>query len=234
MAKKKVVAGGLSVPEAAMTPLSAVNMSPYNPRVMPAGMMRALKASLAKHGMVLNLVCQRRSAVHGEMVLIGGHQRVRAMRELCAERGWEEPVAVPVVVLDVSDSVAKQLNVSLNNVEGDFDPHKLGLLFADVYPDMTQEDVYASGFEPDNIQELIKLTVPPDEAAAALEDDAGALEAFAASITLSIEFETVARRDEAKELLRALAKESGVKAGDLVLDRVKAAAAARGKKKRAA
>ena len=34
--------------------------------------MRQLKASLVKHGMVLNLVVQRRSEAHGESVLIGG------------------------------------------------------------------------------------------------------------------------------------------------------------------
>ena len=74
---------GIAVPGQVLLRLSDVNMAVYNPRVMPPEKMRALRASLVKHGFVLNLVVQKRG-----MVLIGGHQRVRAMRELCSFAEW--------------------------------------------------------------------------------------------------------------------------------------------------
>ena len=221
-AKKKAVASGLSVPTPEQVRLADLQFAPYNPRSISKGTLDSLKASLVKHGMVLTLVVQRKSEAHGALVLIGGHQRVRAMRELCQERGWEEPETVPAVVLDVQDPEAKQLNVSLNNIEADFDPHKLGELFRDIRPNMTMDDVLASGFEPVEIDEMIGLLASPDAAAEALEGDMGDLSGFGASITLSLEFTTVEGRDEAKALLKA-ATANGDKAGDLVLGTIKAA-----------
>ena len=114
--------------------------------------MRALKASLVKHGLVLNLVVQKQG-----LVLIGGHQRVTAMREVCAERGVEMPAQAWATVLDVDDATAKQLNVGLNNIEGEFDHYKLGLMFAEMLPSMTTDDVLATGFEQENIEQMIAL-----------------------------------------------------------------------------
>ena len=219
-AKKKAVASGLSVPTPEQVRLADLQFAPYNPRSISKGTLDSLKASLVKHGMVLTLVVQRKSEAHGALVLIGGHQRVRAMRELCQERGWEEPETVPAVVLDVQDPEAKQLNVSLNNIEADFDPHKLGELFWDIRPNMTMDDVLASGFEPVVIDEMIALlTVPPE---VGKSEGGEELSGFGTSITLSIEFSTVGARDEAKALLKA-ATANGHKAGDLVLGTIKAA-----------
>ncbi len=219
-AKKKAVASGLSVPTPEQVKLADLQFAPYNPRTISKGTMDSLKASMVKHGMVLTLVVQRTSEQYGESILIGGHQRVRAMRELCAERGWPVPVTVPAVVLDVQDPEAKQLNVSLNNIEADFDPHKLGEMFRDIRPTMTMDDVLASGFEPVEIDGMIELlTVPPE---AGKSEGGEELSGFGASITLSIEFSTVEARDEAKALLKA-ATANGDKAGDLVLGTIKAA-----------
>jgi ParB-like chromosome segregation protein Spo0J len=204
--------------------LADLNLAKYNPRTMPAQTMRSLKASLVKHGMVLNLVAQRASPKHGPMILIGGHQRVVAMRELCAERGWAEPAELPVIVLDVGDAAAKQLNVALNNIEGEFDPFKLGEIFADIRGEMTVDDLLATGFAADEIDEMIKLTLPVDEQAALLEADAD-LGAFARSITLSVEFDTAEARDAAKEQLRSLAAAEGRGAGAVVAEALRAYAA---------
>lgn len=221
--EKKVSAGeGLRVPEPEMLELSSVQMAPYNPRTMSAEKMAALKASLLKHGMVLGLVVQRSSEQYGPMVLVGGHQRVRAMREICASRGWALPERVGATVLDVGDADAKQLNVALNNIEGDFDPFKLGELFASVRGSMTAEDVLATGFTQEQVDEMLAATMSPDEQAALLEQNIGDLEGFARSVTLSVEFDTVEQRDEAKTLLSARAKVSGVKAGAVVVEAVRA------------
>jgi ParB-like chromosome segregation protein Spo0J len=220
--KESKVAAGLKVPVPQQVELKGLQFAPYNPRSISRETMGSLKASLLKHGMVLTLVVQKRSEAHGPMVLIGGHQRVRAMRELCAEKKWAEPAQVSAVVLDVGDAEAKQLNVSLNNIEGEFDPYKLGEMFRDIRPDMTMDDVLATGFAPVEIDEMIGLLANPDDAARLLEDNIGDLGGFGASITLSIEFATVEGRDEAKAILKAAAQQSGKKPGDLMLKAVKA------------
>lgn len=197
---------GLAVPEQRMVRLSDVNMAQYNPRVMSREQMGALKASLVKHGMVLNLVVQREG-----MILIGGHQRVTAMRELCIERGWPEPGAIPAAVLDVGDAEARQLNVALNRIDGEFDAYKLGELFSSIRPDMTVQDILATGFSMVEIDQAVSLVTPIDEQAMQLEAEASALslDGFGRSITFSLEFDTVEHRDEAKELLKALAGPKG-------------------------
>jgi len=208
--KDAAVVAGLSMPEPVKVRLADVQFATYNPRVMPAEEMKSLKASLIKHGLVLNLIIQKKGNV-----LIGGHQRVRAMRELCKEKNWPEPEFVWATVLDVPDKVAKQLNIALNKISGEFDPYKLGQMFSSM--SMTADDVLAVGFSSVEIAELVKLTVPPDTAAAALEaqadDDLGG---FGRSITLTVEFATVEARDAMKARLGMIAKERGVKAGEVL------------------
>lgn len=217
--------GAMKIARTESLKLSELNLAAYNPRVMPPEKMKSLKASLVKHGLVLGLVVQRRADAGTEHVLIGGHQRVMAMRELCAERGWAEPDEVPCVVLDVRDREAKQLNVTLNNIEGEFDPYKLGQLFADVRPDMTFDDALATGFAFEQIDELVKLVVPLDVAADDLEGQIGDLTGFGKSITLSIEFGTVEARDEAKKIVVERLKQEGRKPGDVLLELMRAHAA---------
>lgn len=216
---KKALEKGAPAPEGLLQPdpvkvrLADVKFAPYNPRVMPPEKMRSLKASLLKHGMVLNLVVQKEG-----MVIIGGHQRVTAARELCKERGWAPPEWAWAAVLDVDDATAKQLNVSLNNIEGEFDHFKLGALFQDILPSMTTEDVVATGFEADNLAELVRLAGESDDIATGLEEEAEGLSGFAKSVTLTVEFDTVEQRDAAKQLLSDAAKEAGRKAGALLLE----------------
>ncbi len=208
-----------------MLQLASINFAPYNPRVMPPTEMRSLKASIKKHGMVLNLVVQKRSGEYGELILIGGHQRVTAMRELCAEAKQDLPEMVWCIVLDVDDVTAKQLNVSLNNIEGEFDPHKLGELLASVQGDASFDQI-AIGFDQDEIAELVRQALEgPEDEAARLEREAAELGGFGKSITLTVEFDTVERRDEAKELMRALAGDK--KAGVVLAKLLKAEAASR-------
>lgn len=230
--KKKQAAspGGIEVPKTTLVALGAVNFAPYNPRVMDKDQSRALRASMLKHGMVLNLVVQKNSEMHGSMILIGGHQRVRVMREICAEKGWAEPEELPSVVLDVPDSMAKQLNVSLNNVEGDFDPDKLGLLFADIRLDMTAEDILATGFDVGELDELVRLVAPVGDLADQLEKEAAALSPLAGAHTLSIDFSTEAAKVEARELLRAMVTDRKERAGDVVLRLTRQAHVANGLK----
>jgi ParB-like chromosome segregation protein Spo0J len=215
-------ASGFKVPPQTVMRLADLNFAPYNPRTISDEKMAALKASLVKHGLVLNMVVQAHSEQYGSSVLIGGHQRVRAMREVCAERGWPEPEAVPCTVLDVPDAEAKQLNVALNNIEGEFDPYKLGAMFRDIRGGMTMDDVLATGFQAVEIDQAIALVATPDDQALALEEGTGDLSGFGASITLSVEFTSAEERDAAKAALREAAEASGRKAGDIVGEAIRA------------
>lgn len=232
MKQKKTKAGSaarqLQWPAPEKLALAGLNYAPYNPRHMPPEKMRALKASLRKHGVVLNLVVQKKSEAHGENVIIGGHQRVLAVRELASELGLPPVEEGWGTVLDVDDATAKQLNVALNNIEGEFDPHRLGEVFRDILPAMTVDDVLATGFRQESLEELIKLAAPVDEQAEELERQAAelGLTDFAKSITLSVEFDTVEDRDAAKELLKEAAAARGAKAGKVVLELVRASSAA--------
>lgn len=219
MKKAKVEASGLAWPDPEKVRLAEVQFAPYNPRRMSPERMRQLKASLVKHGMVLNLVVQRRSEAHGESVLIGGHQRITAARELCKERGWPEPEWGWATFKDCTDAVAKQLNVALNNIEGEFDPHLLGLLLADV-GDLAPTDILAMGLGEDNIAQLIRdASRSPDEQAAELEREAQSLiGGFERSIVLTVDFASLAERDKAKEVLSTRAKADGRKAGAVLLE----------------
>lgn len=210
---------GLSWPDPERVLLSKVQFAPYNPRRMPAEKMRALKASIVKHGMVLNLVVQRRSEAHGANVLIGGHQRVTAARELCRERDWPEPTHGWAVFRDCSDAVAKQLNVSLNNIGGDFDLYLLGLLLADVAPDLGEDGALALGLADENIAELIRqATTTPEEMAAALEREGEALlGGFERAHSLTLDFDSAADRDRAKAALTARAKAEKRKGGSVLI-----------------
>jgi len=209
-------APGVAMPAPTLVKIADINFAPYNPRVMPDAVMKSLKASLLKHGFVLNLVVQKKGNV-----LIGGHQRVRALRELCAERGIPVPEEAWATVLDVSDKVARQLNVSLNRISGDFDPFKLGEMFAEILPEMTTDDVLAIGFSQVELSELVRLSGPPEQLAEDLEGSLDTLGGFGRSITLTIDFDTVEARDAAKEKLSSLAKARGVKPGVILVAAMK-------------
>lgn len=211
----------LFVPEAVQLSINSIQLAPYNPRYISPDKRAALRASVIKHGMVENLVVQKHSKELGlDLVLIGGHQRLDAVNTVCVEKGWEKPTSLPCVVLDVDDSTAKQLNIALNSpgLQGEYDPYKLGEVISSILPGMTADDVLATGFSSDQLQELVRLTLSPEEQAALLEGGVGDLTGFANSITLSIEFDTAAERDKTKELLKAIATARGKKAGKVVAD----------------
>jgi len=104
---------GLEWHEPERVNLAEVNPAPYNPRTITEPELDSLKASMMEHGVVLNLVVQREADDGRPLVLIGGHQRVRAARELCASQGWDLPEFPWATVLDVNDRKAKRLNARI-------------------------------------------------------------------------------------------------------------------------
>lgn len=206
---------GLKILDPERVALADLHFAAYNPRVMPRDKMQALEASIEEHGVVQSFVVQRRADDGTPNVVIAGHQRTTAIRALCKRRKWPVPDHGWAYVLDVDDRTAKRMNVALNNVEGEFDPLKLGELLRGVNDAAPIGDVEAlgMGLHLGQIGELLKI-------GGAVLPDAGSpqrLSTFAKAPTLSIEFDTAEQRDAARDrLAEAIRGKKDLKAGTVV------------------
>lgn len=150
----------IDIPKPVRVKFNELQLAPYNPRVIDEVEMKSLKASVDSRGLVETLVVQKKADDGTPLVLIGGHQRVRAVREICDDSGEKLPSHIYAVVLDIGDREAKQLNVALNRIGGEFDVYKLGEVFATI-PDMTDTEVLAVGFDREAIDDLIASALAP-------------------------------------------------------------------------
>lgn len=121
--------------------LDLLKEAPYNPRVDLAQDdpdYIKVKRSLETFDLVEPVVWNKRTG-H----IVGGHQRVKALREL----GRTE---VEVSVVDLPLDEEKKLNVRINKVKGRWDYEKL----ADLIASLPEEDVELTGFEDWEIDSL--------------------------------------------------------------------------------
>ena len=88
--------------------IAKLNPAKYNPRRMTNKQYKDLKNSLEKFGLVDPII------INADNTVVGGHQRLRIMRELGAE-------IVPVVRLNLSKEDEKELNIRLNKNTAEFD-----------------------------------------------------------------------------------------------------------------
>lgn len=173
-----------------MIEAATLRLARYNPRKVAGPKLEALKQSLRVHGVVEPLVVRREG-----LEVVGGHQRLRALQEIAAERG-EVLDRVPCVVLDLDDRRAKLLNIALNNTNGDWDEVLLPALLRDLASDraLAFDEVLVSGFSASEIERYLRDPEPGPA------PDAGG-DPFASSVTLSLKFDSVAERDAVKALL---------------------------------
>lgn len=89
-----------------------VNPANYNPRNISEASFQGLVESIKKFNMPQPLIVNIRD---GKNVLVGGHQRLKALEHL----KWKE---VPVIEVDLDPIEEKALNVALNNpaIQGEF------------------------------------------------------------------------------------------------------------------
>jgi DNA modification methylase len=140
-----------------LMPVAKLAAAPYNPRTMKPERRAALEASLASFGLVQSPVFNART---GE--LIGGHQRVRWLR-------GKKVREVAVVVVDVDETTAKAMNVTLNAAQfaGEFSAG-LGALLAQVE---LQAPTLYTGLD---LGALVDMpAIPIADGAAAGSDDVG-------------------------------------------------------------
>ncbi len=93
-----------------------LKVAEYNPRTLSPVEMRTLKDSIKEFGLVDPIIVNKGEG--RKNIIIGGHQRVQAMKELGHE-------TVDVFYLDLDEKKEKELNLRLNRYYGEFDFAKL-------------------------------------------------------------------------------------------------------------
>ena len=101
-------------------PIADLKLDPLNPRVMPNAERAALAGSLEQFGFLQPVIARG-----SDRLVIGGHQRIEAARQL----GWTE---VPVIWWEGSDQDARALNLALNKIQGSWDEAKLADVLAEL------------------------------------------------------------------------------------------------------
>lgn len=119
--------------------------SEYNPRIMPDEEMKKLEKSIAEFGLVEPIVVNIYPG--RENIIVGGHQRVLAARNL----GYLE---VPVFYVSLPPEKEKILNLALNRISGTWDEEKLGVLLNEL--NQGAIDVSLAGFDSAEIDNLLK------------------------------------------------------------------------------
>lgn len=132
--------------------LGDLRPAPYNPRVelKPGDAeYEKLKRSVIEFGLVEPVILNEATGY-----VVGGHQRLSVLRDL----GYTE---VPTVIVNLSESREKALNVALNKISGDWDMPKLRDLIADL--DDGWDDVTLTGFDEAEVAQLLNNLDEADE-----------------------------------------------------------------------
>lgn len=100
-----------------------------------------IKRSILEFGYVAPII------VNTDMTVIGGHQRLKVLKEL----GYEE---VECNVVDLDKTKEKALNIALNKITGEWDNSKLEELLAELKE--TDIDMDMTGFTFDEVDNILK------------------------------------------------------------------------------
>ena len=132
--------------------LSELVPAPYNPRkdIHPGDAeYEKLRRSLQEFGYVEPVIWNERSGY-----VVGGHQRLKVLREL----GETE---IDCVIVDLTDSQEKALNIALNKISNEWDVGKLEDLLRDLQS--TDIDISLTGFDLEDIDALLNVGEPEDD-----------------------------------------------------------------------
>jgi len=132
-----------------LTAIEVLAPAAYNPKTISVSRLEQLKASIRRNGFVQPIVAQKLSPQFGPNVIIAGHQRLRALREIAVEDATEVP-EVPVILLDVDDRTAKALNLAMRD-KAELSEDLVGEMLADMQAEspIGAEEVLVMGLEPE-------------------------------------------------------------------------------------
>lgn len=100
-----------------------------------------IKNSIENFGYVSPLI------INKDMTVIGGHQRLKVLKEL----GFTE---LECIIVDLDKTKEKALNIALNKIQGDWDEEKLETLLQELKLD--DFDTNLTGFDFDEVDEILK------------------------------------------------------------------------------
>ena len=129
------------------TKISELKLAKYNPRVISDKELNNLKKSLKKFGFVQPVVANKNRTV------IGGHQRIRAWKEMGND-------SVPTVFVDVTPKEEKALNLAMNRISGEWDTDKLFEVISDI---KTDKELEYTGFDEKEISRILDVNIEDEE-----------------------------------------------------------------------
>jgi len=128
-----------------------LKLAKYNPRkdLQPEDIeYKKIKRSIEEFGYVDPII------VNKDMTVIGGNQRLKVLKELDYKK-------VDCVLVDLSKTKEKALNIALNKIEGEWDLPKLKDLLLEL--DTGELDMDITGFDYSELEELMTQFYVPDE-----------------------------------------------------------------------
>lgn len=134
-----------------IVPIASLNPARYNPRRMSPERFESLKQSMREFGNQVPVVVNTRGRT-----IVGGHQRIRALREMGI-------ASVPVRWVDLTASQERVLNLALNN-DGDFDHDSLSALIGELK--IGDIDLAATGLTDAEVAQLLGQSTAMQEDAA--------------------------------------------------------------------
>lgn len=188
-------------PEAA--PLGVFLFDALNPRVIKPEEMARLEKGIQEYGFLEPVVARSE-----DRLLLGGHQRLTALRAVLAANGLSqeaiEATQVPVIwMVGLTDRRARILNLALNRIGGDWDYPRLTAILADLQQSNVsgEVDLDLTGFAAPEIGDLLALAgLPSLEAAPLTIDPDEVLAAEARRFLIAVE--TNAEAEECRRILR--------------------------------
>lgn len=186
--------------------ISSLKAAPYNPRQISGEALAGLGKSLERWGVVQEVVANKRTG-H----IVGGHQRVQALKKM----GVKE---VPVVWVDLDDVEEKALNVALNNphTSGEFDDTIAGLL-AEI-----RDGIGPNDFEELKLDELLPDAAPqPDYSMLDEEDMQDQLDDMQSNVKRAIQIEFEPEHYEEAQALVKYWRDRGSYVGMMLVDKLK-------------
>ena len=138
--------------------IDKVKRAEYNPRVMPADEMAALKKSIETWGFIQPIIVNKHPDRTG--VLISGHQRLSALEQLAAKgripaevkQTEQKGMLVPVTYVSLDLEQEKLLNIAMNKISGKWDEKKLAEIIIEL---KDSPYIPASGMRDDEISRIL-------------------------------------------------------------------------------
>jgi len=128
-------------------PINELRPSEYNPRKHSKEQMDQLKKSIQRFGLLDAIICN--SAPNRKNIIIGGHFRVEAAKELKIN-------SVPVVYVQITDlSKEKELNLRLNKNTGEFD--------LDLLAEFDESFLADIGFDSEDLDDIFPTEDNPEQ-----------------------------------------------------------------------